>query len=166
MPVYPNAPDTLAAGTAIKNFGIGLTYPNTSNTVYTVVTLGEQKDISDNTANGNVSLEVYVNSDDSQHKGFGGKVKDTQSWFLLSLVSLDNAQTAEETICQVRDALMVPFQTHATLGDAGSVYHSQIRPNTSKFIKVLRNGLWLRAHVCEIYLYQEWYVVTPPGVVS
>lgn len=164
--VYPNAPSTLAVGQAIVTFAQALTYPGTSTVVYTVVTLGEQKDVTNNVAGGNVSLEVYANSDDSQHKGFGGKIKDTQSWFLLSLVSLDNAQTAEQTICNVRDALMVPFQTHATLSNAGSVYHSQIRSNAGRFFRVFRNQQWLRAHVCEVYTYSEWAVITPPGVVS
>jgi hypothetical protein len=164
--LYSNAPNTLAVGNAIVSFAQALAYPGTSTLVYTTVTLGEQKDVTNNVAGGNVSLEVYANTDDSQHKGFGGKIKDTQSWYLLSLVSLDNAQTAEQTICNVRDALMVPFQTHATLGGAGSVYHSQLRPNSSRFFRVFRNQQWLRAYVCEILILQEWFVITPPGVVS
>jgi hypothetical protein len=160
------APQTLAVGQAIVAFGIALTYPSSGDVVYAQVALGEIKDVTDVVATGAACLEVYANLDDSQHKAFGGKIKDEQSWFLLSLVSLDNAQTAEEQIYQVRDALVRPFQIHATLGGAGSVYHAQIKPGSGKFTKMFRNGQWLRSHIIEVLTLQEWYVPTPPGVIS
>jgi hypothetical protein len=161
------APNTLAIGNAIVSFCQAVTYPNTSTIVYSAVQLGEIKDITDQVAaSGTACLEIYANKDNSQHFTFGGKLRDEQTWFLLSLVNLDNALAAEQLIYQVRDALIVPFQVHATLGNAGSVYHSQIQPNSGKFIKIFRNGQWLRAHLIEIQTWQEWFVPTPPGVIS
>ena len=159
------SPNTLVIAQAIVAYGKALTYTSGA-LVYSVVQLGEIKDITDQVANGNACLEVYANKDDSQHFTFGGKIRDDQTWFLLSLVSLDDAQRAEEQIYQIRDAIIPPFQVHATLGNAGSIFHSQIRAGSGKFIKIFRNGQWLRAHVIEIMTIQEWFVPTPPGVIS
>lgn len=160
-------PDTLAIGNAIVGFCTPLTFPNTSTLVYDIVQLGEIKDITDRVAvQGAACLEVYANRDNSQHFTFGGKIRDEQTWWLLSLVNLDNANAAEQKIYQIRDALVMPFQIHATLGNAGSVYHSQIQPHSGKFLKIMRNGQWLRAHMIEIQTWQEWFVPTPPGVIS
>lgn len=151
---------------AIVGFTTALTYSG-GGLVYTQVSLGEFKDLTSLIAgSGTACLEVYGNLDNSQHKGFGGKAFDEQTWFLLSIVSLDNAQLAEQTIYNVRDALVVPFQTHATLGNAGSVYHSQIKQGGGKFLKIFRNGAWYRAHLIEIMTRQEYFVITPPGVIS
>src|SRR5713226_5646686 len=139
MSTYPNAPSTLAIGQAIVSFAQALIYSNSS-LIYTQVALGEIKDLTDLIAgSGTACLEVYANLDNSQHKGFGGKVSDEQTWFLLSIVSLDNA---------------------------GSVYHSQIRQGGGKFLKIFRNGAWYRAHLIEIMTRQEYFVITPPGVIS
>lgn len=160
-------PDTLAVANAIVGFCSGLVFLNTSTALYTTVQLGEIKDVTDKTTGASAAcLEVHANKDDSQHFTFGGKLRDEQTWFLLSLVNLDNAQTAEQLIYQVRDALIVPFQVHATLGNAGSVYHSQIMPKSGRFLKIFRNGQWFRAHMIEIQTWQEWNVPTPPGVIS
>jgi hypothetical protein len=166
MPGATNYPQTLAVAQAIVAFCTALTNPATNTPIYAQISLGENKDITTAVANGNACLEVYGNSDDSQHKAFGGKITDEQTWFLLSLVSLDDAQAAEKQIYQVRDAVIQPFQTHATLGNAGSVYHSQIKPKSGKFFKVLRNGQWLRSHVFEVLTRSEWIVTTPPGVIA
>lgn len=165
MPAFASQPNTPAVANAIVSYAQALTYPSSA-AVYKTVQLGEIKDIIDQTANGATCLEIYANHDDSQHKAFGGKIYDEQTWFLLSLVSLDNAQNAETLIYQVRDALVVPLQTHATLGNAGSVYHSQIKEGGSHFLKVFRNGQWFRAHLLELLTRQEWFVPTPPGVIA
>lgn len=158
-------PQTLAVGNAWVTYGQALAYSG-GGTVYVAVTLGEQKDVTDLVANGKACLEIYANMDDSQHFAFGGKIRDTQSWFLLSLVSLDDAQAAEQLIYNIRDALVLPIQTHATLGNAGNVFHAQVKPNASKFLKVFRNGIWLRAHLLEAQTVSEWLVPTPPGVIA
>lgn len=161
------APNTLAIANAIVGFCQVVTYPSTSTVVYKTVQLGEIKDITDQvTGSSDACLEIYCNKDNSQHFTFNGKLRDEQTWILLSLVNIDNSQNAEQLIYQVRDALIVPFQVHATLGNAGSVYHSQIQPHSGKFMKILRNGQWLRAHMIEIQTWQEWFVPTPPGVTS
>lgn len=162
-----SGPNTLAIANAIVGFCTPLVYPNTATLVYDLVQLGEIKDITDRVATqGNACLEIYANRDNSQHFTFGGKIRDEQTWWLLSLVNLDNALAAEQQIYQIRDALVMPFQVHATLGNAGSVYHSQIQPHSGKFLKIMRNGQWLRAHMIEIQTWQEWFVPTPPGVIS
>jgi len=161
----PNFPNTTAVAQAIVGYAQALTYPS-GILVYSVVSLGEQKDVTTNVAGGNASLEVYANRDDSQRHAFGGKIWDEQTWFVLSLVGMDNAQSAELLIYAVRDALVQPFQTHATLGNAGSVFHAQLKGGTGRFLKVLRNGQWLRAHLVEVMTRQEWFVPTPPGVIS
>jgi len=161
----PNQPSTIAVAQAIAGFAQSLVYPS-GILVYSIVSLGEQKDITTNVAGGNACLEVYANKDDSQRHAFGGKIWDEQTWFLLSLVGLDNAQAAETLIYAVRDALVQPFQTHATLGNAGSVFHAQLKPGTGRFLKVLRNGQWLRAHLVEVMSRSEWFVITPPGITA
>ena len=164
--VYPNTPNTPAIGNALVAYFQALTYSNNL-PVYTAVTLGQFKDLTSLiAASGTACLEVYANQDDSQHKGFGGKVTDNQSWYLLSLVNLNNAAAAETLIMQVRDAIVIPLQTHATLGNAGSVYHSQVKLGSGRFVKIPRNSVYYRAHILEVYTKQEWAVITPPGVVS
>lgn len=165
MPVFPNSPNTLSVAQAIMGFGQALAYTNGS-LVYSQVSLGETKDITSYLVNSGAVLEVYGNLDNSQHKAFGGKVTDEQTWYLLSLVSLDDAQAAEEQIYAIRDALVVPFQTHATLGGVGSVYHAQIRSGGGRFGKIVRNQQWVRSHLIEVLTRQEWFVETPPGVIS
>jgi hypothetical protein len=160
-----NAPNTLAVANAIVSYASALTYSDTTK-VYSLVQLGEIKDIINPIANGQACLEVWANTDNSQHKTFNGKISDEQTWFLLSMVSLDNANAAEQLIYQVRDALVVPFQTHATLGNAGTVYHSQVKSGSGKFTKASRSGQWVRAHLLEIKTLQEWFVTTPPGVIA
>lgn len=162
-----SGPNTLAIANAIAGFCTPLTYADGVTKVYSLVQLGEIKDVTDRVAaSESACLEIYANKDNSQHFTFGGKIRDEQTWFLLSLVSLDNSTNAEQLIYQVRDALIIPFQVHATLGNAGSVYHSQIQPHSGKFLKIMRNGQWLRAHMIEIQTWQEWFVPTPPGVIS
>jgi hypothetical protein len=162
MPLL-SAPDTLAVADAIVAFARALTYPGGA-PVYSVVQLSEIKDITDNVAGGSACLEVYANDDHSKRHAFGGRIRDEQSWYLLSLVNLDDAQAAEQQIIKVRDVLVYPFQEHATLGNAGSVFHAEILPTTGKFLRVFRNGQFLRAHLIEIFTVSEWQVV--PGVIA
>lgn len=163
MPLL-TAPSTLAIGQAIVAYGAALTYSGGAR-VYKASQLGAIKDVIDLVVGGNACLEVYANLDDSQRKEFGGHIKDQQSWFLMSLVSMDDAQAAEVLIYSVRDALVQPLQQHATLGNAGSVFHSQIKPGSGKFVRAFRNGTELRGHIIEIATVSEW-VIPFPGVIS
>lgn len=152
-------PNTLAIGQAIAIFCAALTYPST-NPVYTKTQIGAIKDIIEVTSTSSLAcLEIYAHKDDSLHHAFNGKIIDTQTWYLLSLVNMDDSQTAEQTIYNTRDALVVPFQTHATLSNAGSVYNSQIKTNSSQFVRLFRNGQWYRGHILELETQQEWNVV-------
>src|SRR5258708_2689583 len=154
----PSSPNTLAIGNAIVTYMSALTYPSTSTTVYTLAQLEAIKDVIDLTANGGVCCEVYGDLDNSDRRGFGGRIWDPQSWFILSLCALDTPQHAQQ-IYNVRDALVVPFQTHATLGaQVSNLFHSQLQPNM-KFFRVQRSGQWLRAHLAILETKQEWQVV-------
>ena|SRR5258708_2414017 len=150
--------NTLAIGQAIISYMAALTYPNTSTTVYTLAQLEAVKDVIDLTANGGVCCEVYGDLDTSERRGFGGRIWDTQSWFILSLCALDTPAHAQQ-IYPVSDALVYPFQQHATLGgQVSNLFHSQLQPNM-KFFRVQRSGQWLRAHLAILDTKQEWQVV-------
>ncbi len=160
-----NYPTTLAIGQQIVSYLATLTYPNTSTLVYTATSLESIKDISDLIANGGVCAEVYGNTDTSDRHGFGGRIWDIQSFFILSMCSLDTPTLAQQ-IYNVRDALVIPFQTHAVLG--GSVFNlwsSELKPGM-KFFRIFRNGQWVRAHLAELEVKSEWQVISPPGVIS
>lgn len=158
------APDSLAIANAIAAYLATLTYPDTT-PVYKLAQVEAIKDVIDQVANGGVCVEVYGNEDDSQRHAYGGKIHDTQSWFILSMCSLDTPELAQQ-IYAVRDVLVQPFQQHATLGGALNVFHAQIKPGSGKFMRIFRNGQELRAHVIELLTIQEWFVPTPPGVIA
>jgi hypothetical protein len=142
-----------------------LTYPDTTK-VYTLAQLESIKDTTDFIANGGVCVEVHGNNDDSERRGFGGRIWDEQSWIILSMCSMDTPDLAAR-IYDARDALVVPFQTHAELG--GGIYnlfHAQFKPNSGRFLHVMRNGQFMRAHSIELITRQEWTVQIPPGVIS
>lgn len=157
MPATPYA-NTGIIGDAIVSFLATLTYPGTSTMVYDQAQLEAIKDVVDQTANGGVCVEVYGDQDTSERRGFGGRIRDEQSWFILSLCSLDSPALARK-IYDVRDALVYPFQQHATLGTSVfNLFHAQLQPNM-KFFRVQRNGVWLRAHLAQLTTKQEWQVI-------
>jgi len=158
------APNTKAIGNQIVTYLATLTYSDAT-LVYQLAQLEEIKDVTDQVANG-ACVEVYGNLDGSQRRGFGGRIWDPQTWYILSMVSMDTAAQAAK-IYDVRDALVQPFQTHATLGTSiFNLFRAQFKDGTGRFLKVMRNGQWLRAHLIELETKQEWTVPTPPGVIS
>ena len=163
MPSFATNANTLAIGQEIATYMSALVYPGTSTVVYTLAQLEAIKDVIDLTTNGGVCCEVYGDGDTSERRGFGGRIWDTQTWFILSLCALDTPAHAQQ-IYTVRDALVYPFQQHATLGGSiSNLFQVQLKANM-KFFRVLRSGQWLRAHVCELETKQEWAIVG--GVVS
>ena len=163
MPTFVSAPNTKAIGNQIVSFLTALQYPDTT-PVYQLAQLEAIKDITDQVANG-ACVEVYGLLDDSDRRGFGGRIWDTQSWYILSMVSMDTAASAAK-IYDVRDALVQPFQAHATLGTAVfNLFQSELKPN-GRFLRVFRNGQWLRCHLAELETRQEWVVPIPPGVTA
>jgi len=157
MPL-PSAPNTMAVAEAIAGYMSALTYGN-STPVYKLVQVGEIKNVSNQVVNGAACLEIYGGSDDSQPLAFGGPRQDAQSFYLLSMVSLDDAQSAEALIFAVRDALVVPLSTHIRLGDtSGVIFLSGFKPNSGKFLDVPRNGQYLRAHIIELLVSSQWQV--------
>lgn len=158
-----NSPNTPAIMEAIQTYMQGITWG--SGQSFALVQVEEIKDVTNLVAGGGACLEIYGTADDSQHHAFGGKVRDEQAFMLMALVSKDTPDYAKQ-IYVIRDALVVPFQTHATLGNAGTVFHSQIKPNTGQYIDVRRNMQWLRGYRVQIKTIQEWVVPTPPGVIA
>jgi hypothetical protein len=162
MPGTANA-NTLAIGQQIVSYMSALVYPGTSTVVYTLAQLEAIKDVIDLTASGGVCCEVYGDTDESERRGFGGRIWDTQEWFILSLCALDTPAHAQQ-IYPVRDALVYPFQQSATLGGGVSnLFQVQLKPSM-KFFRVSRSGQWLRAHLAVLETKQEWQVVG--GVIS
>lgn len=165
MPTFVTAPDTKAIGNAIVSYLTSLTYSDGITKVYQQASLEEIKDVIDLVANG-ACVEVYGNQDGSERRGFGGRIWDSQTWYILSMVSLDTAASAA-TIYDVRDALVQPFQVHAALGaQVLNLFHAQFKEGSMRFLKVFRNGNWLRGHLAELETRQEWTVPIPPGVIS
>lgn len=158
------APQTRAIGNAIVSYLSTLTYPDTTQ-VYQLAQLEEIKDVINLVANG-ACVEVYGHTDDSDRRGFGGRVWDEQEWFILSMCSIDTAALSAK-IYDVRDALVQPFQIHAVLGaQVQNLFHAQFKPHSGQFMRIMRNGQFLRAHLITLVTRQEWQVPIPPGVTS
>lgn len=163
MPAFAAAPDTLAVGNAIVTFLSTLTLSDGVTPTYKLAQLEAIKEVSDLIANGGVCVEVYGDTDTSERRGFGGRIWDPQSWFILSLCSEDSPALAQQ-IYNVRDSLVQPFQQHAQLNNlVSNMFKSSLKPQM-KFFRVLRNGQWLRAHLAELETYQEW--VVSGGIIS
>lgn len=159
------APNTRAIGNAIVTYLAALVIPNTSTPVYKVAQLEAIFDVIGQVSDGGAVVEVYGDLDDSERRGFGGRVWDEQDWFILSLCSRETAALAAY-IYDVRDYLVQPFQVHAQLGNVVSnLFHSQLKSKSGRFYPILRNGQKLKAHVIILTTRQEWGVI-PPGVVS
>lgn len=159
------APNTTAVGNALVSYLNSLLYPDTTQ-VYKVSQLEIIFDVVGQISDGGVVAEVYGSADDSERRGFGGRIWDEQEWIILSLCSLETAALAKQ-IYKARDALVVPIQTHATLGTAvTNLFHASIKPKSGRFGQVIRNGQTVKMHMITIITRQEWQVVTPPGVIS
>lgn len=159
------APNTLAVGDALVAYLAALRYPDTT-LVYKVAQMELIMDVVSQISDGGVVVEVYGNADDSERRGYGGRIRDEQDWYVLSMCSLETPTLARQ-IYKARDALVQPLQQHALLG--GSVYnlfHAEIKPKSGRFWQVVRNGQNVKAHLITITTKQEWVVPIPPGVVS
>ncbi len=148
----PTIRSTKALGQAIANYGAALVIPNTSTAVYRVAQLELINDVLSQINDGGAVLEVYGNLDGEERHGFGGagRMRAVQTWYLLSMCSLETPALASY-IYDVSDYLMVPFETHVVLGNPTTgIYQAQLKPNSGRFYRVQRNGVWLKAHLCEI----------------
>lgn len=165
MPTYtpPNAPNTFAIMQSIQSYMQSIVWGTSSQ--FSLVQIEEIKDITNQVVGMNACLEIYGGNDDSQHFAFGGKIRDEQDFILLALVSKDTTASIQQ-IYQIRDQLVVPFQIHATLNNAGTVFHSQVKPKSGAYMDIKRNNQWLRGYRLRIQTQQEWFVPTPPGVIS
>jgi hypothetical protein len=158
------APQTKAIGESIVSYLSNLTYPDASR-VYAVAQLESIKDVINAVSGGGACVEVYGDTDKSERRGFGGRMWDYQQWYILSMCSLDTASSAAK-IYDIRDAIVQPFQVHAQLGNiVSNLFHSQLQDNM-RFLRIQRNGQFLRAHLAILETRQEWTVPIPPGVIS
>jgi len=159
------APNTLAVGDALVAYLAALRYPDTT-LVYKVAQMELIMDVVGQISDGGVVVEVYGNADDSERRGFGGRIWDEQDWYVLSMCSLETPTLARQ-IYKARDQLVIPLQTHALLGGGVSnLFHAEFKPKSGRFWQVVRNGQNVKAHLITVTTRQEWTVVTPPGVIS
>ncbi len=165
MSPAPTRRQTKALGQAIASYGAALTKDDTT-LVYNLAQLEIINDVLSHVSDGGAVLEVYGNLDGEERHGFGGagRMRTVQSWYLLSICSLETPALAAY-IYDVSDYLMVPFEQHVQLGNPTTgLYHAQLKENSGRFYRVQRNGVWLKAHLCEIETRQEWQI--PGGVLS
>jgi len=155
------APATKAVGNAIVAYLKALTYANGSK-VYAMAQLDQLKDIIGLISNGGVCVEVYGNMDSSAVKSFGGGIWDEQTWYILSMCSLDDTVLATE-IYDARDALVQPFGVHYELGNTISgLFWSRLKPDSGRFLRILRNGQEVMAHVIELETKLTWQATLAP----
>lgn len=164
----PNfSPSTNALADAIAAYLQNMVYSGTSTPVYSHVQKGRKKDVSDLVPpNGtNVIAEVYGNLDDSQRHTLGGKMRDTQSFFVLSIVDMTDGNVAETLIMNVRDAIMPTFAQHVQLGGAGNALVAKYKQGSGRFLPVFRSAKDYRAHLMELLVVSDWNA-SPSGFTS
>lgn len=160
---FPTTPNTLGVGNGIVSFLTSLTYSDGVTLVYSLAQLESIKDVTDRITSGGVCIEVYGDTDICERRGFGGRIWDHQNWFLLSLCSEDSPANAEQ-IYKARDALVQPFTQHAQLNNVVSNLFKSRLKEQMKFMRMLRNGQWMRAHLAELETWTEW--VVQGGIIS
>jgi len=153
----PYQPSTLAIAQQIASYLASQTYPLGGN-VYTFGSVGINKDLGDLLPpNGtNAVSEVIGTADDSQRHAIGGKMRDTQSFQVLSIVDFTNGPLAEEQIMNIRDAIMPQFAKHVSLEDVGNVLVAKYKQGSGRFTHVIRAAKPYRAHSFELSVLSEW----------
>lgn len=157
------APATRATGAALVTAMAGLTYPSGGGNVYTFTQLEQVFDISDYIANGGACGEVYCNTDASLTATFGGGKWDVQTWYILSMTSLDTPLTAA-SIYDVRDALVGNLSAQLTLGGSipGLFFAQWKGPESGRFLRIERNGQEVQAHAIEMLTRIAWNTTLVP----
>lgn len=155
--VSPWQPDTLDVANKIVDYLAAQTYSGGGN-VYTAGQLGFFKDMNDllpiNSTN--AVYEVHGNMDDSHRYSLGGKMRDTQTFVVLSMVDMTDGNAAEIQIMQIRDAIMPQFAKHVSLEDTGNVLVAKYKQGSGRFTHVMRGARVLRAHTMDIEVLSEW----------
>ena len=167
------APATKATGNAIVSYLSSLTYSG-GRSVYTLTQLEQIKDIDDFIANGGACAEVYCNLDSNITSTFGGGKWDEQSWYILSMTSLDTPATAA-AIYDVRDALVTAIDSHTTLGGTiPGLFYAQWKQSqpgkgsqasgssSGRFLRIPRNGQEVQAHIIELETKVSWTTTLVP----
>jgi hypothetical protein len=156
------APATRATGNAIVSYLAGLTYTGGAR-VYAFSQLEQILDISDYIANGGACAEVYCNSDASLTMTFGGGKWDVQTWYILSMTSLQTPETAA-SVYDVRDALVGSLSSQTTLGGTipGLFFAQWKAPESGRFLRIERNGQEVQAHAIEMLTRLAWNATLVP----
>lgn len=150
-----NVPNTPGVAAAIVGYLSNLQYPDTSQ-VYQAVQLEQIKDVINLVSNGGACAEVYGDIDSSEHATFGGGIWDVQQWYILSMCSIDTPTLAQK-IYAIRDALVVPYQSHFRLGDSVTgIIDAQFLPNSGKHSRIMRNGQYVRAYQIHLVTRLNW----------
>jgi hypothetical protein len=162
----PNQPATNAAADGIvtllqgATFSDGVTpvYPTPVSTQYPTggVQKGEFKDITDLIANYGAVAEVYGNTDDSFRYATGGVNHDEQTFFVLSIASLDNGNAAETLIFNIRDAVVPIFVKHAMLNVGGIIFKAGFKRGSGRWMRTYRNGVWYRSYLFSVEVKGQW----------
>ncbi len=153
MPASPYEQHSLDIARAIVAFQQDVVYPDTTNKVYTAVTLGMIKDVTDVLP----CCEVYANTKDNKRWNTGGGVKTPLAFYLLSLVDMTDSSTAEEQVIEMSDIIERPFVKSAQLGGVGNIMLASYKPGSGRFTRVYRE-IEYRAYVFEIMVTSSWIV--------
>ena len=161
---------TRATGNAIVSYLTTLMYSG-GGSVYALAQLEQIKDVTDFIANGRACAEVYCNLDDNITAAFGGGKWDDQTWYILSMTSLDTPATAA-SIYDVRDALVTAIDSHTTLGGTiPGLFFAQWKStqpgksstqSSGRFLRIERNGQEVQAHIMELHTIVSWTATLLP----
>lgn len=169
----PNLPDTVGTLDAIVAFLTSLTYSDGVTLVYTPlidalnnpvapVQEGRFRDIGtylpDNSTN--TIAEVWPADDDNAPHGFGGPTRDTQTFLIMSIVSMTGEKNAVRQIVGVRDALIPFFREHVTLEATGNITTARFKKGSGKWTPVYRGGKEYIGYGFELEVISDWSLAT------
>lgn len=124
---------------------------------YVAVFAGGIKDI----INQLPAASVMLDTDGSAHYASGGVIRETQQFLIRSYVTYDSstdAQTDEQQLIAIRDAIIPIFQTHTTLGGVQGVDDSRVKDGSGKMLFANIGGQWYRVHQFMLQVKQRYTV--------
>jgi hypothetical protein len=173
----PTTPDTVGTLDAIVSFLTALTYSDGVTLVYTPlidalnnpvppVQEGRFRDIGtylpDNSTN--TICEVWPADDDNELYGFGGPTRDTQTFLIMSLVSMTSAKGSVRQIVGVRDALIPFFREHVTLQATGNITTARFKKGSGKWTPVAIGGKTYLGYGFGLEVISDW--TAPLGILA
>ena len=124
---------------------------------YTTVQAGAIKNFSDTLPAGMVFVKEIQNGAAS----LGGKMWDTTTLVLVTVVDYTDAATAEIQIAGIRDALIAILDQRVRLGETETVFDSH--PLREYFSFSVNLGQPCRFYTLELQVVEEYYVPVGPG---